>query len=72
MAENLDHILFFSEVHIRQVVNEYIAFFNHSRLYQSNDQQIPDPPIITPLPEQERRQMVGFLFYMASIIRWAA
>ncbi len=40
--ECMDHILIHDDKHLRQVVNEYIAYFNRERPHQGIDQRIPD------------------------------
>ncbi len=57
--ECLDHILILSEKHVRRVIREYSAFFNHARPHQGIDQQIPIPPYDVSLPEYAHRQVIG-------------
>jgi transposase InsO family protein len=38
----MDHILIHDQNHLRQVVNEYTAYFNQERPHQGIDQRIPD------------------------------
>jgi transposase InsO family protein len=40
--ECMDHILIHDDKHLRQVVNEYTAYFNQERPHQGIDQRIPD------------------------------
>lgn len=39
--ECLDHILVVSEAHLRRMLTEYVAYFNHARPHQGIDQGIP-------------------------------
>jgi putative transposase len=55
----LDHILILSEKHVRRVIREYCAFFNHARPHQGIGQQIPIPSGDEGLPEDARRQAIG-------------
>lgn len=41
--ECLDHLLVLSEVHLRRVLTEYVAYFNGARPHQGLDQRIPTP-----------------------------
>src|SRR5262249_47504089 len=72
--ECLDHVVLLSEGHARRVVNEYVAFFNQSRPHQGIDQQIPEAPTITPLPDLEWREVIGLpvLKGLHHDYRWAA
>jgi putative transposase len=72
--ECLDHALIFNEGHARRIVNEYVAFFNHSRPHQGIDQQIPEPLTITPLSEGDSHQVVALpvLHGLHYDYRWAA
>ena len=40
--ECLDHLLILSEAHLRRVLKEYLAYFNHARPHQGLQQRIPD------------------------------
>ncbi len=66
--ECLDHLLIFSEGHARRVIREYVTFFNHSRPHQGINQQIPEPLILPPLPQEEPRQVIGCQFSMVFIM----
>jgi len=58
--EILDHILIISEAHLRQVLKEFINFYNSRRPHQSLDQQSPIPraePMT--MGKVERRQILG-------------
>ncbi len=72
--ECLDHILSFSEGQTRRVLKAYVGFFNHRRPHLGIDQQIPEPLIITPLSEAQRRLVVGIpvLHGIHHDYRWAA
>lgn len=72
--ECLDHVVIFSEGHARRVLNEYVTFFNHHRPHQGIDQQIPEPPTLPPLPDEEWRQVIGFpiLHGLHHDYQWAA
>ncbi|HSH77975.1 MAG TPA: integrase core domain-containing protein [Herpetosiphonaceae bacterium] len=39
--ECLDHLLIFGEAHLRRVLGEYVAYYNHARPHQGIDQQCP-------------------------------
>jgi putative transposase len=41
-GECMEYILIHDDKHIRQVVNEYTAFFNRERPHQGIEQRIPD------------------------------
>ena len=41
--ECLDHILIVNQQHLRQVLAEYVAFYNSARPHQGINQRIPDP-----------------------------
>ena len=41
--ECLDHILIFSEHHLRRTIAEYVDYFNRSRPHQGIQQRIPEP-----------------------------
>jgi len=41
--ECLDHILIINEVHLRRVLNEYLAYYNKRRPHQGLEQQSPIP-----------------------------
>ncbi len=70
----LDHIVLFSEGHARRVIGEYVTFFNHRRPHQGIDQHIPEPLTFPPLPDEERRQVIGLpvLHGLQHDYRWAA
>lgn len=57
--ECLDHILILSEKHVRRVIREYCAFFNHARPHQGIDQQIPIPSRDVDLPGHARRKVIA-------------
>ena len=42
--ECLDHLLVLGEAHLRRILREYTAYFNHDRPHQGLQQRIPDPP----------------------------
>lgn len=42
-AECLDHLLIFNRVHLRRVLNEFIAYYNNRRPHQGLQQQSPLP-----------------------------
>jgi putative transposase len=54
--ECLDYMLVLSERHLRQIVSEYVTYFNQARPHQGIDQRIPCDP---PLPDQPEGEMVG-------------
>ncbi len=72
--ECLDHVLIFNEGHARRLVDEYVAFFNHSRPHQGIGQKIPDPLPLIPLSEVGQRQVIGLpvLHGLHHDYRWAA
>jgi len=39
--ECLDHLLLLGEAHLRRALRAYVAYFNHARLHQGIDQQVP-------------------------------
>jgi hypothetical protein len=49
-------MLIWSERHLRGIVGEYVAYFNHARLHPGIDQRIPCAP---PLPDTTDGEMVG-------------
>ncbi len=42
--ECLDHLLILGERHLRRMLGEYVAYFNHARPHQGLQQRIPDAP----------------------------
>ncbi len=48
--ECLDHLLIFSEWHLRRVLKEYISYYNSARPHQGLEQQAPIP-FVSSLPE---------------------
>ncbi len=42
--ECLDHLLVLGEAHLRRVLREYVAYFNHERPHQALAQRVPDLP----------------------------
>jgi putative transposase len=61
-AECLDHLLIASEAHLRRVLAEYVAYYNHARPHQSLEQRCP---VALPAPAREgpvrRRDRLGGL-----------
>jgi putative transposase len=57
--ECLDHILILNEKHVRRVIREYCAFFNHARPHQGIEQQIPIPSNAIDWPEYPHRKVIG-------------
>ncbi len=58
--ECLDKIIIFSERHLRQVLAEYIAWYNRGRVHQGL-QGIPTPdPEIARRPEPDKGKLVAF------------
>ncbi len=58
--ECLDHLLILNERHLRRVLTEYLAYFNHVRPHQGIGQQCLVAPV--PYPAQgpvHRRDMLG-------------
>jgi len=72
--ECFDHILILSDKHVRRIIHEYCAFFNHARPHQGIDQQIPIPSYTVSLPEHARREVIGvpILNGLHHDYRWAA
>jgi putative transposase len=67
-AECLDHLLIFNQAHLRFVLTQYLAYYNHRRPHQGLGQQIPapmtEPPTVPVAPEQvHRRAIVGGLIH---------
>ncbi len=58
-AECLDHLLVVNEVHLRRVLTEYVAFYNHARLHQGLAQRcpvaLPAPARAGPMRRRDRR-----------------
>jgi transposase InsO family protein len=61
-AECLDHLLITGEAHLRRVLTEYVAFYNHARPHQGLGQRCP---VAIPPPERDqtvrRRDRLGGL-----------
>ncbi len=55
--ECLDHVIIFSERHLRRLVREYLDFFNSARLHQGID-RIPDPPDSAEIDEPQPHHSV--------------
>ncbi len=62
--ECLDHLLIFSQRHLRRVLQEYIAYYNQARPHQALEQQAPIP-FVPPLPAGpiRRRDILGGLIH---------
>jgi transposase InsO family protein len=62
--ECLDHVLVASEAHLRRVLAEYVAFYNHARPHQGLDQRCP---VALPTPARDgpvrRRDRLGGLLH---------
>ena len=41
--ECLDHVLIFSETHLRRILNEYVRNLNRLRPHQGINQHVPEP-----------------------------
>lgn len=72
--ELLDHILILSVRHLHRKVKVYVRYFNHARLHQGIDGQIPipsgAPPSVTPpLSRLRRHPVLGGLHHD---YQWAA
>ena len=63
-TECLDHLLIASEAHLRRVLTEYVAFYNHARPHQGLDQRCP---VALPAPVRDgpvgRRDRLGGLLH---------
>jgi len=63
-AECLDHLLIASEAHLRRVLMEYVAHYNHARPHQGIEQQCP---VALPAPVRDgpvrRRDRLGGLLH---------
>jgi len=63
-AECLDHLLIASEVHLRRVLTEYVAFYNRARPHQGLEQRCP---VALPAPGRagpvRRRDQLGGLLH---------
>ena len=58
--EILDHVLIINETHLRNVLNEYLAYYNERRPHQGLDQQSPIPrPSCQPDGKITRRKVLG-------------
>jgi len=53
--ECLDPVLIFSQPHLQQVLDEYVAFYNQRRPHQGIEQRYPDE-----LPDCEHEGIVFF------------
>ena len=63
-AECLDPLLIVNEAHLRRVLTDYAAFFNHARPHQGLDQRIPQAPDPCPLTGPIRcRDALGSLLH---------
>jgi hypothetical protein len=51
----------FNEVHVRGVLKEYLAYYNHARPHQGLNQQIPIQSSITSSCEVRYRNILGGL-----------
>jgi len=62
--ECLDHLLVAGEAHLRKVLAEYVAFYNHARPHQGLDQRCP---VALPTPARDgpvrRRDRLGGLLH---------
>ena len=63
-VECLDHVLVAGEAHLRRVLAEYVAFYNHARPHQGLDQRCP---VTLPTPARDgpvrRRDRLGGLLH---------
>jgi putative transposase len=63
-SECLDHLLVAGEMHLRRVLTQYAAFYNHARPHQCLDQRCP---IALPTPARDgpvrRRDHLGGLIH---------
>lgn len=61
-AECLDHMLIVNQAHLRSVLAEYVAYYNHRRPHQGRDQALPEAlaaaPTLPASPVQIRRRPV--------------
>ena len=55
--ECLDHVIIFSERHLRRLVREYVDYFNSARPHQGID-RIPDPPDLAGIDEPQPHHSV--------------
>jgi len=62
-AECLDHLLIAGEAHLRRVLTEYVAFYNHARPHQGLEQRCPValPPPVRDGPVRRRERLGGLL-----------
>jgi len=62
--EVLDHLLVLGERHLRRVLTEYVAYYNHRRPHQGLDQRCPVPAASAPSGGVvERHDVLGGLVH---------
>jgi transposase InsO family protein len=58
--ECLDHMILFSENHLRYILDEYVEYYNHARTHRSLDGNSPVPREVEP-PENGRVVATAYL-----------
>ncbi len=58
--ECLDHVLILKEWHLRDVLKEYMVYFNRARPHQRIKQRIPVPQELAEAPSEGYERVVAF------------
>src|SRR5438552_16209399 len=57
--ECLDHLLILSEKQLHRVLRSYVAYFNRARPHQGIQQQIPELPVPSAPPHNQREKVIA-------------
>src|SRR5258707_14455092 len=57
--ECLDHLLILHEKQLQRVLNQYVAYFNQARPHQGIQQQIPELPVPSASPHNQREKVIA-------------
>jgi putative transposase len=55
----LDHLLILHEKQLHRVLNAYVAYFNQARPHQGIQQQIPELPVPSAPPHNQRDKVIA-------------